>query len=185
MHRVVSILIILTLIFTFTPAVGLRQPVGIAGYVYFQGQPVQGATVVVTNLATGENDSAITDSNGIFTASLYGADGDIIEGVAVYDNQTGSNQVVVDLNLTTQWLNISIGGGLVARFSYYPPNPRPNEPVHFYDRSDGNIVAWLWNFGDGTTGTGKNPTHTYTQEGTFTITLEIRDANNNFDRTQR
>jgi len=185
MHRILSILIILTLIFTFTPAVGLRQPVGIAGVVTYQGQPVQGAIVFVENLATGENDSAITDSNGIFTCSLYGADGDILKGVATYDNQTGSNQVTINLNHTTQWLNISIGaGGLVARFSYYPPNPKPNEAVHFYDRSDGDIIAWLWNFGDGTTGTGKNPTHTYTQEGTFTVTLEIRSGDA-FDRTQK
>jgi len=186
MRRVISILVIFLLIFTSIPLVSaLRQPVGIAGFITYNGEPVQGATVVVTNLATGENDSAITDSNGIFTASLYGADGDIIEGVAVYNNQTGSNQVIVNLNLTTQWLNISIGGNLVARFSYYPPNPKPNEPVKFVDRSDGNIVTWLWNFGDGTTGTGKNPTHTYTQEGTFTVTLEIRDASNNLDRTQK
>ena len=184
MHRIVSILIILTLIFTFTPVAGLRQPVGIAGFITYNGEPVQGATVVVTNLATGENDSAITDSNGIFTASLYGADGDIIEGVAVYNNQTGSNQVIVNLNLTTQWLNISIGGGLVARFSYYPPNPKPNEAVHFIDRSDGNVVTWLWNFGDGTTGTGKNPTHTYQSEGSYTVTLEVRNGDA-FDRTQK
>ena len=185
MHRVVSILIILTLIFTFTPVTSaLRQPIGIAGVVTYQGQPVQGAIVVITNLATGENDSAITDSNGIFTASLYGADGDIIEGVAVYDNQTGSNQVTVNLNHTTQWLNLSLGG-LVARFSYYPPNPQPGQPVHFIDRSDGNIITWLWNFGDGTTGTGKNPTHTYESEGDFKVVLEVRDPSGNFDRTSQ
>jgi len=185
MHKTVSILIILMLIFTFTPATGLRQPCGIAGYVYYQGEPTQGALVVVTNLATGENDSAITDENGIFIASLYGADNDIIEGVATYNNQTGSSQVTVNLNLTTQWLNLSIGGGLVARFSYYPPNPQPGQSIHFIDRSDGNVVTWLWDFGDGTTGTGKNPTHIYESEGDYKVVLEVRDPSGNFDRTSQ
>jgi len=185
MHRIISTLVILTLIFTFTPAMGLRQPCGIAGFVYYQGQPVQGATVVVINLATGENDSAITDSNGIFVCSLYAETGDALLGIATYNNQTGSNQITVDLNYTTQWLNITLGGGLVARFSYYPPNPQPGQPVHFIDRSSGNIVTWLWDFGDGTTGTGKNPTHTYENEGDYKVTLEIRDPFNNFDRTSQ
>ena len=185
MHRIVSILVILTLIFTFTPVAGLRQPVGIAGYVTLSGQPVQGASVIVTNLDTGENDTATTNSNGLYVCSLYGQDGDILEATVQYNNQTGTAQTVVNLNYTTQWLNITIGGNLVARFSYYPPNPRPNEAVKFIDRSTGNINTWLWNFGDGTTGTGKNPTHTYENEGTYTVTLEIRDASNNFDRTQK
>ncbi|MFI5150732.1 MAG: PKD domain-containing protein [Bacteroidia bacterium] len=35
----------------------------------------------------------------------------------------------------------------------------------------GTINSWAWNFGDGTTGTTQNPTHTYTTPGTFTTTL--------------
>jgi PKD repeat protein len=33
--------------------------------------------------------------------------------------------------------------------------------------------SWLWNFGDGTTSTLRNPTHTYSQSGIYTITLNI------------
>nr|WP_295867136.1 PKD domain-containing protein [uncultured Chitinophaga sp.] len=31
--------------------------------------------------------------------------------------------------------------------------------------------AWQWDFGDGTTATAKNPSHTYTSNGTFPVTL--------------
>jgi gliding motility-associated-like protein len=39
------------------------------------------------------------------------------------------------------------------------------------------IVSYLWNFGDGTTSTLQNPTHTYTVEGLYNISLIITTAN--------
>lgn len=43
-----------------------------------------------------------------------------------------------------------------------------------YD-TDGYIVDYTWDFGDGTTGTGVNPTHIYTDSGTYTATLTVTD----------
>ena len=40
---------------------------------------------------------------------------------------------------------------------------------------DGSIVSYEWNFGDGNSGTGVNPTHIYLQNGTYTVTLEVTD----------
>ncbi len=47
--------------------------------------------------------------------------------------------------------------------------------VKFTDTSTGNISGWLWNFGDGTTSTQQNPTHTYTfrNTGDFTVSLTV------------
>jgi len=39
--------------------------------------------------------------------------------------------------------------------------------------TSGNQVKWHWNFGDGGTSTAKNPTHTYTREGWWTVTLKV------------
>jgi len=41
------------------------------------------------------------------------------------------------------------------------------------------IVSYEWDFGDGTTGTGKITTHTYTGSGTYTVTLTVKDATGN------
>ena len=54
-----------------------------------------------------------------------------------------------------------------------------NEAISFdggnpYD-SDGSIVSYKWDFGDGKTSTNQNPTHTYNQDGTYTITLVVTD----------
>ena len=46
---------------------------------------------------------------------------------------------------------------------------------------DGAITAYNWNFGDGTIGTGPNPTHTYATAGTYNITLMVMDGDGAVD----
>ena len=41
--------------------------------------------------------------------------------------------------------------------------------------SDGSIVSWYWNFGDGTTSTLANPSHTYATAGTYSASLTVTD----------
>jgi PKD repeat protein len=39
----------------------------------------------------------------------------------------------------------------------------------------GNIVSYNWDFGDGATGTGVSPSHTYAAAGTYTVSLTVTD----------
>lgn len=48
--------------------------------------------------------------------------------------------------------------------------------VDFTDLSGGSPTAWLWNFGDGTTSTQQNPTHTYTSMGDYTVSLTMTNS---------
>lgn len=41
--------------------------------------------------------------------------------------------------------------------------------------SDGSIAAYNWSFGDGQTGTGPTTSHTYDNEGNYTVTLTVTD----------
>jgi PKD repeat protein len=43
-----------------------------------------------------------------------------------------------------------------------------------YD-SDGSIVSYYWQFGDGATSTAANPSHTYAVAGTYNVTLTVTD----------
>jgi len=59
-------------------------------------------------------------------------------------------------------------------FSYIA---RRNKVV-FTDRStdsDGTIVSWFWNFGDGNTSMEQNPSNWYSGNGTYTVTLTVTD----------
>jgi len=60
-------------------------------------------------------------------------------------------------------------------------NPVVNQTVNFVDCSmdpDGWIVSWAWDFGDGTGGSGPVVYHTYTQAGTYAVTLVVTDNEN-------
>ena len=51
--------------------------------------------------------------------------------------------------------------------------------IRFTDAStttSGGIVSWRWNFGDGTTSTDRNPTHTYTANGFYNVSLHVKNA---------
>lgn len=43
--------------------------------------------------------------------------------------------------------------------------------VNFTDQSTESITSWQWDFGDGTISTEQNPSHTYTDPGTYTVSL--------------
>jgi len=45
--------------------------------------------------------------------------------------------------------------------------------VSFTDISSGNPTSWLWEFGDGTTSTNSNATHTYASAGTYLACLMV------------
>lgn len=47
--------------------------------------------------------------------------------------------------------------------------------VNFTDNST-NAATWLWDFGDGSTSPSQNPTHTYTDPGSYDVTLTVTSA---------
>lgn len=68
---------------------------------------------------------------------------------------------------------ISAGSLPLASFSGMPAEgPAPLE-VQFNDLSTGSPDMWVWDFGDGTSSTDRNPIHTYFTPGTYTVTLTV------------
>lgn len=66
----------------------------------------------------------------------------------------------------------------IADFEFSPAQPTAGQTVQFTDKSkdpDGQVKAWSWDFGDGTTSTEQNPSHVYRTAGTFTVKLIVTD----------
>ncbi len=61
---------------------------------------------------------------------------------------------------------------------YYSPHR-----VQFTNTSK-NGDSYLWNFGDGNTSTEENPSHTFNNDGNWTITLDVFGPNNNDSSSQ-
>ncbi len=67
---------------------------------------------------------------------------------------------------------------LTGPVAFFVPTPDSGEvplDVDFADFSTGG-TNWLWDFGDGATSSAVNPSHTYEEFGTYTVTLTVTDA---------
>ena len=49
--------------------------------------------------------------------------------------------------------------------------------VEFTDQSSADAVSWFWDFGNGSTSSLQNPSHIYTESGSFSVTLIVTNAN--------
>ncbi|PWH85157.1 HYR domain-containing protein [Brumimicrobium oceani] len=120
--------------------------------------------------------STSTAQNPIHTYTSYG---EYAVSLSIQDTMTGAS----DVENKIAYIKISapeadIGG---PTFGYFGCGPLT---VNFLDASVANgspIVGWLWDFGDGTTSTNQNPSHTYNTSGVYTVSLTITDSFGNTD----
>ena len=98
----------------------------------------------------------------------YMADGEYTVSLTV-TNQYGSDTKIVNGF-------IAVGNQPVADFSAAPPDGSLPLTVSFTDTSENKPSAWNWDFGDGGISTETNPTHTYTQPGTYSVRLKVSNT---------
>jgi PKD repeat protein len=96
---------------------------------------------------------------GIYTITL-----------TVTDNLGGTNTVTTIARVVKNPPHANANGPF---FAY------PNQTVYFdgsqSNDSDGVLIQWLWDFGDGTNGTGETSTHIYQEKGAYHIILTVVD----------
>jgi len=168
------------------------------------------ATVTFTVVGIGASNITLGPQTKLigYTGNGYGDPYDIINGTMTNRIQHGffTNVVTVDhsysevgnytvtltvtddygaTNSTSANKMVVSPGAPVASFTYSPTTPYTDETVTFnatssYD-SDGYIVSYAWDFGDDTNGTGNIATHSYTDDGTYTVILNVTDDDGLWD----
>ncbi len=68
----------------------------------------------------------------------------------------------------------------IASFEYEPEAPTTIDVIEFTDLSEdatdaGEIVAWHWDFGDGSVSLEQNPAHRYAESGVYTVRMTVVD----------
>jgi len=112
-----------------------------------------------------------TNATGMVTAHAYAENGNYVATLTITDNDgstasTSATKTVLDRSP-------------VASFTSSPSAPYTSDAVTFnasasYD-PDGTIASYFWTFGDGTNGTGMVVTHSYVENGNYTVTLTVTD----------
>lgn len=95
-------------------------------------------------------------SPGIYTVSLK-----VIDSKGCSDSMITPNAVIISKP--------------VANFSTVDTLSCPTKPIVFNNASTGPGLNYVWHFGDGNTSNSANPTHSYANDGLYTVKLFITD----------
>lgn len=118
-------------------------------------------------LLTGDGNVVVDSSDTVY--HTYTNPGEYIPSFVLIDTQIPACQYVLTADDTIRVDSV------VADFGFDIDTVCQKEPITFSDSSSTilgrPIVAWNWDFGDGTTDTVQNPTHSFNSSGIKTVTL--------------
>lgn len=159
------------------------------------GQSVTVEFTVTGSGGTPTGDVVVTISNGLptetCTGTLSGGSGSCVLPVTLPGTGSGNRRVIT----ATYGGDARFSGDTDTENHRVDPLPTANNPptadfaapsnctagqaCQFNDGSsdsDGNVVGWTWNFGDGSaTSDDQNPPHVFDVAGTYNVTLTVRD----------
>lgn len=153
--------------------------------------PPGGGTTVIRAVVLGDGGRGLPGVEVTFSASTGtlrsgGLPRETDSRGVVEDRLTTTEAATVTVRTAslTETVSVSVGSNEppTARFTFEPSVPRVGVPIEFNaGRSsdpDGRIVEYEWSWGDGTSPTitgSTRTTHTFTEPGTYTITLVVTD----------
>jgi hypothetical protein len=141
------------------------------------GQPLPNQGVnFTTDIGTLASRGGIvqTNSQGVARDTLTVESGDLASNataIHVTAQSAGSDGALVSAMATVQVAN----GRPLAHFAYTPLADK--HQVQFSNQSTGSgSLTYTWDFGDGTSSSEQNPTHTYTGNQQYTVVLTVQDS---------
>ena len=137
---------------------------------------INASTSVTNESCDGANDGSIdlTVSGGTPGYSYHwvptGASSQDISGLA----DGTYNVTITDANNCTQTASATVSPGPPVSAVFTPPaNQCLNGNSFTFSATGSSAGTYLWDFGDGNTGTGSPVSHTYGAAGTYTVTLTV------------
>ncbi len=122
-------------------------------------------------------------TGGVFPYTINWSDGDVLgNGDTMETKNDGQYQVVVTDNIgcsKTVLFDVVLPKLGYPDFSYdsfYLQNFNAltfNDPINFTNLSTQNFLSVEWDFGDGTTSTENDPTHTYAKPGNYDVSIHV------------
>ncbi|MDZ7689486.1 MAG: PKD domain-containing protein [Halobacteriales archaeon] len=174
-----------------------QQPPNFAVSIDATNSPVtEGDTLEVTANVTNTGDEpdtqevSLTDFDGVEQDSISvtlgsGEFNTITLNWSTSEGDNGTGDVTVSTENDTDTANVTVepvaepNTPPVANFTLTPGIPSTADTVEFdassSDDPDGSVSDYGWDFGDGNGDTGRNVTHSYSDNGTFTVTLTVTD----------
>ncbi len=133
-------------------------------------------TVQYTDESTGDPVSWLWDFGDGETSSLQNPE-HVYSDVGSYTvSLSATNSKGTGQNSKSDYIVvIGISGSLNADFSASPIKGTVPLRVYFTDLSTSTPESWLWDFGDGEISTERNPEHMYTDTGTYTVSLSVKN----------
>jgi PKD repeat protein len=108
-------------------------------------------------------------------------DGEFTPTLTVTDNDGATAQAsTATITIAPNQLPTAVANGTPDRANLKAPLVIDFSSAGSGD-TDGTIVSYSWNFGDGNTSTAENPTHTYTAQGVYDATLTVTDDKGGVD----
>ncbi len=113
-----------------------------------------------------------SSGNGVTTSHIYDTPGTYTASLTVTDNAGASDTETLQIEvICNQPPEASM---VLSRVSGYAPLAVDFDASGSTD-SDGSIVEYNWDFGDEAAGSGSTVSHTYSNTGSYTITLSVTD----------
>ncbi len=145
-------------------------------------------TAQYCDVTGGAPPTCVTDPNRIISSFAWDfADGSTGNGQVVTHIFDSSGNYPVQLTIsdaysraTSETLTVPVAVEAVpqAAFDFSPEAPNIDDTI-FFDASRTEsgrpITSYAWEFGDGSTGSGRTTTHAYAIEGIYTVTLTVTD----------